>query len=170
MEAPISGLTYKDAGVDIDAGNRLVDVIKPLAKATMRPGVMDQLGGFGAFFDPKAAGFKDPVLVEPSLHWGSGIRISQMHPAQLPDLFAPGEVILTPSAVGEAPLGLHSTGNSVFNRTWTALHVPCLTVPVTDGPHGLPLGVQFVDPRRDEATLLGTARWAAQALGLPVFG
>ena len=89
---------------------------------------------------------------------------------QLPDLFAPGEVILTPSAVGEAPLGLHSTGDSVFNRTWTALHVPCLTVPVTDGPHGLPLGVQFVEPRRDEATLLGTARWAALALSLPVFG
>lgn len=90
--------------------------------------------------------------------------------AQFPDLFAPGEVILTPSAVGEAPLGLHSTGDSVFNRTWTTLHVPCLTVPVTDGPHGLPLGVQFVDPRRDEASLLGTARWAAQALDLPLFG
>lgn len=89
---------------------------------------------------------------------------------QLQDLFAPGEIILTPSAVGEAPLGLHSTGDSVFNRTWTALHVPCLTVPVTDGPHGMPLGVQFVDPHGDESTLLGTARWAARALDLPVFG
>ncbi len=90
--------------------------------------------------------------------------------AQLPELFAAGEIILTPSAVGEAPIGLHSTGDSVFNRTWTALHVPCLTVPVTDGPHGMPLGVQFVGPHGDESTLLGTARWAAQALDLPVFG
>lgn len=90
--------------------------------------------------------------------------------AQLPSLFDDGEVILTPSAVGEAPLGLHSTGNSVFNRTWTALHVPCLTIPVTDGPNGLPLGVQFVDPHSDEAALLGTARWAARALDLPIFG
>ncbi len=90
--------------------------------------------------------------------------------AKLPSLFEPGEVILTPSAVGEAPLGLHSTGDAVFNRAWTALHLPCLTVPVTDGPNGLPLGVQFVEPRGDEATLLGMARWSAKALDLPVFG
>lgn len=90
--------------------------------------------------------------------------------AQLPELFAAGEIILTPSAVGEAPVGLQSTGNSVFNRAWTALHVPCLTIPVTNGPHGMPLGVQFVDPHGDESTLLGTARWAARALDLPLFG
>ena len=53
------GLTYADAGVDIDAGNALVDRIKPAAKRTDRPGVMAGLGGFGALFDLKAAGFKD---------------------------------------------------------------------------------------------------------------
>jgi len=58
-----SGLDYKQSGVDIAAGNALVDDIKPLAKATSRPGVMSGLGGFGALFDLKAAGFKDPVLV-----------------------------------------------------------------------------------------------------------
>jgi phosphoribosylformylglycinamidine cyclo-ligase len=58
-----NGLTYKDAGVDIDAGNALVDAIKPLAKATSRRGADAALGGFGAFFDLKAAGFTDPVLV-----------------------------------------------------------------------------------------------------------
>lgn len=56
-------LTYKDAGVDIEAGNALVDAIGPLAKATARAGVMGGLGGFGALFDLKAAGFEDPVLV-----------------------------------------------------------------------------------------------------------
>jgi amidase len=90
--------------------------------------------------------------------------------AQLPDLFDPQEVILTPSAPGEAPLGLQSTGNSIFNRSWTALRVPCLTIPVRDGPNGLPLGVQFVEPHGNEADLLGTARWAARALELPLFG
>lgn len=56
-------LSYKDAGVDIEAGERLVDAISPMAKATSRSGVMGGLGGFGALFDLKAEGWKDPVLV-----------------------------------------------------------------------------------------------------------
>ncbi len=57
------GLTYREAGVDIDAGDALVDAIKPLAASTRRPGADGALGGFGGLFDLKAAGFKDPVLV-----------------------------------------------------------------------------------------------------------
>lgn len=56
-------LTYRDAGVDIDAGDALVDAIKPLAASTRRPGADGALGGFGGLFDLKAAGFRDPVLV-----------------------------------------------------------------------------------------------------------
>jgi phosphoribosylformylglycinamidine cyclo-ligase len=56
-------LSYRDAGVDIEAGERLVDAISPMAKATARAGVMGGLGGFGALFDLKAAGFTDPILV-----------------------------------------------------------------------------------------------------------
>ena len=56
-------LSYKDAGVDIEAGERLVDAISPLAKATRRAGVMGGLGGFGALFDLKKDGWSDPVLV-----------------------------------------------------------------------------------------------------------
>jgi amidase len=89
---------------------------------------------------------------------------------ELPDLFEPGEIILTPSAPGEAPVGLQSTGNSVFNRAWTALRVPCLTIPVADGPNGMPLGVQLIDPQGGEERLLGVAGWAARALGLPLVG
>ena len=59
----ISRHTYKAAGVDIEAGDALVEAIKPLAASTERPGSLAGLGGFGAFFDPKAAGFKDPILV-----------------------------------------------------------------------------------------------------------
>ena len=58
-----NGLTYKDAGVDIEAGNTLVEAIKPLAKATARPGAQAALGGFGGFFDLKEAGYRDPLLV-----------------------------------------------------------------------------------------------------------
>jgi phosphoribosylformylglycinamidine cyclo-ligase len=70
------GLTYAEAGVDIDAGNALVDRIKPAAKATMRPGVMAGLGGFGALFDLKAAGYADPVLVAATDGVGTKLRIA----------------------------------------------------------------------------------------------
>ncbi|MDM7930452.1 phosphoribosylformylglycinamidine cyclo-ligase [Tabrizicola sp.] len=71
-----NGLTYADAGVDIDAGNALVDRIKPAAKATSRPGVMGGLGGFGALFDLKAAGYADPVLVAATDGVGTKLRIA----------------------------------------------------------------------------------------------
>ncbi len=60
---PPAGASYRGAGVDIEAGDALVEAISPAAKATARPGTMGGLGGFGALFDLKAAGFRDPVLV-----------------------------------------------------------------------------------------------------------
>jgi len=69
-------LTYKDAGVDIDAGNAFVEAIKPLAKATARPGSGAGLGGFGAFFDLKAAGYQDPVLVAATDGAGTKLKIA----------------------------------------------------------------------------------------------
>lgn len=71
-----NGLTYADAGVDIDAGNALVDRIKPAAAATNRPGVMAGLGGFGALFDLKAAGYTDPILVGATDGVGTKLRIA----------------------------------------------------------------------------------------------
>ena len=56
-------VSYYDSGVDIDAGSSLVDAIKPLAQTTVRSGCMSDLGGFGALFDLREAGYKDPILV-----------------------------------------------------------------------------------------------------------
>ncbi|QQA44269.1 phosphoribosylformylglycinamidine cyclo-ligase [Pelagovum pacificum] len=71
-----NGLSYAEAGVDIDAGNALVERIKPAAKATERPGTMAGLGGFGALFDLKAAGYSDPILVAATDGVGTKLRIA----------------------------------------------------------------------------------------------
>ena len=71
-----NGLTYAEAGVDIDAGNALVERIKPAAAATARPGTMAGLGGFGALFDLRAAGYTDPILVAATDGVGTKLRIA----------------------------------------------------------------------------------------------
>ncbi|XP_028145716.2 trifunctional purine biosynthetic protein adenosine-3 [Diabrotica virgifera virgifera] len=70
-------LTYKQSGVDIDAGNDLVNHIKPAAKSTNRTGTMGSLGGFGGLFDTKAAGYKDPLLVSGTDGVGTKLKIAQ---------------------------------------------------------------------------------------------
>ncbi|MCB1334352.1 MAG: phosphoribosylformylglycinamidine cyclo-ligase [Roseivivax sp.] len=76
MTSGKNGITYADAGVDIDAGNALVERIKPAAKRTNRPGTVSGLGGFGALFDLKAAGYNDPVLVAATDGVGTKLRIA----------------------------------------------------------------------------------------------
>ncbi|NDV99277.1 phosphoribosylformylglycinamidine cyclo-ligase [Salipiger sp. PrR002] len=71
-----NGITYADAGVDIDAGNALVERIKPAAKRTSRSGTMSGLGGFGALFDLKGAGYEDPILVAATDGVGTKLRIA----------------------------------------------------------------------------------------------
>ncbi|MCH7833149.1 MAG: amidase [Proteobacteria bacterium] len=69
------------------------------------------------------------------------------------------DAIITPAAVGEAPAGLDSTGSPIFNSLWTYCGTPAITLPLMEGPNGLPLGVQMVGRRGDDARLLRTARW-----------
>jgi Asp-tRNA(Asn)/Glu-tRNA(Gln) amidotransferase A subunit family amidase len=82
-----------------------------------------------------------------------------------PRAFAGADVLLTPSAAGEAPPGLAGTGDPAFNRIWTLLHLPCLNLPGLRGPHGLPVGVQLVGPAGGDAALLAAAAWAEPLLG-----
>ncbi len=75
------------------------------------------------------------------------------------------DAILTLPAPGEAPFGLADTGSAVFNAVWTQLHMPCLTLPAGRGPNGLPVGVQLVGPRHDDARLLEFGLWVERRLG-----
>jgi len=83
---------------------------------------------------------------------------------RLRDLAGGADAILTPSATGEAPLGLGSTGNTAMNRLWTLLHGPCVTVPAGDGPAGLPMGIQIVGLPGEDARTLAVAKWVEGAL------
>jgi phosphoribosylformylglycinamidine cyclo-ligase len=70
------GLTYSDAGVDIDAGNRLVDLIRPAVRATRRPGADGEIGGFGGLFDLRATRLNDPILVAANDGVGTKVKIA----------------------------------------------------------------------------------------------
>ena len=83
---------------------------------------------------------------------------------QFADLMRGYDLLLTPSARGEAPLGLASTGDSLFNRVWTLLGVPSVSLPSGSGPNGLPLGIQIVSAIEQDTALLAHAQWAASAL------
>ena len=76
MSKKKNGLSYADAGVDIDAGNSLVEKIKPLVRSTRRPGADGEIGGFGGLFDLKAAGFSDPVLVAANDGVGTKLKVA----------------------------------------------------------------------------------------------
>ena len=80
------------------------------------------------------------------------------------DVVSQVDVLLTPSAPGEAPAGLEWTGDPAFNSLWTALHVPCVTVPAGSGSAGLPLGIQLVGRYGADAQVLSAAQWVRAAL------
>ncbi len=79
MQEKNSSYTYSDAGVSIAAGNALVKAIGPLVKATARPGADGEIGGFGGFFDPKAAGYTDPLLVAANDGVGTKLKLAIDH-------------------------------------------------------------------------------------------
>jgi Asp-tRNA(Asn)/Glu-tRNA(Gln) amidotransferase A subunit family amidase len=76
-------------------------------------------------------------------------------------LFDDIDAVLTFSTPGEAPEGLHTTGDWIFNAIWTVLHVPCLAIPCTKGSKGLPVGVQVIGPRCGDDQLLRIAEAVA---------
>ncbi|MCB1787016.1 MAG: amidase [Gammaproteobacteria bacterium] len=84
--------------------------------------------------------------------------------AGLGEIFERYDAIVTPAARGEAPAGLHSTGDAAFNVLWSFTGVPAVTLPLLTGANGLPIGVQLVGPRHDDGRLLRTARWLVETI------
>lgn len=87
-------------------------------------------------------------------------RTQRAFPGAIEDV----DVLITPSAPGEAPKGLGWTGDPAFNSIWTSMHVPCVTVPAGTGPNGLPLGIQIVGRRGQDRAVLAWARWVESAI------
>lgn len=96
---------------------------------------------------------------EAALHHGAAARTA------IESVFDRVDLILAPSARGEAPFSLETTGDPIFNRAWTLLHLPCITLPVMDGPHALPLGAQLIGRHKRDHELLARARWIEAELG-----
>ncbi len=82
----------------------------------------------------------------------------------LAPVFQEHDMLLTPAAAGEAPVGLDATGDASFCLIWTTTHVPCITLPVFKGPHRLPIGAQLIGKRNGDRALLAAARWVYRAL------
>ena len=82
----------------------------------------------------------------------------------LDDAFSKFDILLAPSAKGEAPSGLGNTGDPIFNRFWTLLGSPCIALPFNTGPFGMPLSVQLIGPRDKDDQLIAWARWVERKL------
>ncbi len=92
------------------------------------------------------------------------IETAEAFRRNLDDVFAEVDVLLAPSAMGEAPKGLDSTGDARFNAFWTLAWTPCVTLPAGNGGKGLPLGIQLVGPRFRDEVLLDAAAWVEARL------
>jgi Asp-tRNA(Asn)/Glu-tRNA(Gln) amidotransferase A subunit family amidase len=84
--------------------------------------------------------------------------------AQIDEAWEKFDLLLAPSAKGEAPSGLGNTGDPIFNRFWTLLGMPCIALPFNSGPFGLPLSVQLIGPRGRDDQLIAWARWVERKL------
>jgi Asp-tRNA(Asn)/Glu-tRNA(Gln) amidotransferase A subunit family amidase len=118
--------------------------------------------------DKLSAALRDGLLTPgralPLSAYVEAIETAESFRGNLDDLFGELDVLLAPSAVGEAPAGLGSTGDARFNAIWTLAWTPCVTLPAGTGRKGLPLGIQLIGPRfRDEA-LLDAAAWVEARL------
>ena len=82
--------------------------------------------------------------------------------SELDEILMEYDAIITPATTGEAPLGLESTGSPVFCTPWSLCGVPSISVPILQGSNGMPIGVQMISNKHDDARLLRTANWLLQ--------
>jgi Asp-tRNA(Asn)/Glu-tRNA(Gln) amidotransferase A subunit family amidase len=114
---------------------------------------------------PRTAETLREALSIPPERYDEARRLTAEARLKTDELFGEFDALLVPAAPGEAPASLTMTGDALFNRTWTLLHLPCVTVPAGRGPAGLPIGIQLVGRLGDDARLLAIALFAERALG-----
>jgi Asp-tRNA(Asn)/Glu-tRNA(Gln) amidotransferase A subunit family amidase len=159
------------------AGARVTDFEMPAEMLEMREGQKT----LSAFDGPRAAAdearrfygllsksFQDDKIAAGRkidyATWVAARKLGERGRAAVDAKFAEIDVILTAPAPGEAPLGLERTGNATFNLLWTYLWMPCVTLPFSRGPKGLPVGIQLVGQQHEDARLLDIAGWVQGAL------
>jgi len=117
-----------------------------------------------AEISPRLAQLFDHGMTIGSEAYDSAVAEAQSARLRLPDFFGSCAAMVVPAAPGEAPAGLGYTGNPVFNRIWTLLGTPCVTIPAGKGENGLPVGIQLVGRIGDDARLMNCALFAERAL------
>jgi Asp-tRNA(Asn)/Glu-tRNA(Gln) amidotransferase A subunit family amidase len=106
----------------------------------------------------------DEGAATPPARYRAALALAETGRRRVAEVFAEVDVLLTPSAIGEAPAGLDATGDPAFNRIPTLLGLPCLNVPGAVGPEGLPVGLQLVGRAGGDAALLAVAAWVTRQL------
>jgi Asp-tRNA(Asn)/Glu-tRNA(Gln) amidotransferase A subunit family amidase len=96
----------------------------------------------------------------------AAVRLTERCRAELDAVFGAADVLLAPCVRGEAPEGLHYTGDPSFQALWTLLHTPTLTLPTSVGPNGLPVGIQLVGRRYEDERLIAVSKWIFDTLGV----
>jgi amidase len=107
----------------------------------------------------------DVGFAYPTADYQQALSLAEDARRTLDDRFRDVDVLIAPSAIGEAPEGLGATGDPIFCRAWTLMHVPTITLPLFAGPAGLPVGIQLVGRRGDDARLIAAAAWVARNCG-----
>jgi Asp-tRNA(Asn)/Glu-tRNA(Gln) amidotransferase A subunit family amidase len=150
-------------------GTRLVEAVVPGAWAGLAQAQMDIMGfeAWAAFAPERnsQASLFSPAFAEVLASGAavSGERLAEAHAlaiharGEIENLLQQVDVLIAPSATGEAPLGLDATGNPIFSRLWSLLGVPCVHVPTGVGRHGMPVGVTVIGPRWRDAKALSAA-------------
>jgi Asp-tRNA(Asn)/Glu-tRNA(Gln) amidotransferase A subunit family amidase len=160
------------------AGAKLVDIALPASLNGLTQAQIDIMGreALAAFsperrtsshlFSPAFAAFLDTASLLDGTQVEAAYRLADQGRAELHTVFDVVDVLIAPSAEGEAPTGLQATGDPLFNRIWTLLGVPCVHVPIGLGSHGMPLGVTVIGPRWKDGLALEAADQLQRATGL----
>jgi Asp-tRNA(Asn)/Glu-tRNA(Gln) amidotransferase A subunit family amidase len=114
---------------------------------------------------PKLLELLEPGARLPYSAYTEAVALAEQCRRLLDGVFRSHDVLLVPSAPGEAPRGLDATGDPLFNHMWTLLHVPAVTLPGLTGSHGLPVGVQVIGPLGQDDRLLAMAAWMHARMG-----